>query len=167
MPVPRCLAMRSLLAQAVVADAAAYFRLGLAKFGKPLHLLFSDGAGFVLLFFDLGGFGFELNFGGFQLTLFAFGVFHALETCPRARDLLLGEADLREERLVLFVGLDAKDCSRNFRIFSCWPWISYSYFRLASSSAFMAALAFLTRFLAALSLVSIAWRCFGRAATSA
>src|ERR1700680_3432183 len=81
----------------------------LIAFGSPFReKLFVFGgtpAGFFFFFFDLGGFGLELNLRGLHFLVARVGIDHQLENLVFVGgNFLFGELDLVEQRLVLVVG---------------------------------------------------------------
>ncbi|MGA9385096.1 MAG: hypothetical protein WBV63_08750 [Candidatus Sulfotelmatobacter sp.] len=81
----------------------------LIPLGAPLcELLLVLGsalAGVILLFFDLGGFGFQLRLGSLHFPLTHIRIYHQLKNLVLSRgDFLLGKLDFVQQRLVLLVG---------------------------------------------------------------
>ena len=155
------------LAQQVFVHSGA----GLVALGVPFRQQFfvfgGALAGSGLFFLDLRHLGFQFQFGGLHVLVAGVGVEHQLQNLVFVGlDVLLGELDFVQQRLVLFVGFYGKRLVAILGDFALQVLNGAFVLRLVASSALTAALAFSRPALVPASFSSMAATRLGSAATS-
>src|ERR1700730_17171982 len=97
------------MTEQIVVDPAADLITFRAPLRQKLFVFGGAPAGFFFFFFDLGGFGLELNLRGLHFLVARVGIDHQLENLVFVGgNFLFRELDFVEQRLVLVVGLDVQ-----------------------------------------------------------